>query len=322
MDTIPQRDDGDIELQHLHILDVLLKERSLTKAAQLLDLTQPGISKTLARLRRYFDDPLFVRVGQRMEPTPRALGLAEPVRAILDRMRTLRLDQAAFDPRTSDRTFKFFMVDAAVVQMLPPLLRFLQQEGPGMQVQAIRCDLQYLDLWLESGLVDFAIGAFTALGSTIRRHPLWTETYAAVVRKDHPRLGPSPTLEAFVAEKHALVTAAGTGHDYVAAERVLEAAIPRQNVVCRIPMFSAAAHLAKHSDVVATLPRSMANAMARDLDLQLVEVPLQLPALDIAEYWHERYHRDAGNRWIRSAFRDLFLKQVTASPAAAIASAA
>src|SRR5213595_3111758 len=114
MDTIPQRDDGDIELHHLQILDVLLKERSLTRAALLLDLTQPGISKTLARLRRYFDDPLFIRVAQRMEPTPKAMELAEPVRAILERVRTLRSDHTAFDRESAESTFKFFMVDAGV----------------------------------------------------------------------------------------------------------------------------------------------------------------------------------------------------------------
>src|SRR5439155_19228587 len=100
--------------------------------------------------------------------------------------------------------------------------------------------------------------------------------------------------------------------------RVLEAEIPRLNIVCRIPLFSAVAHLPKHSHVVATMPRTMATAMARDLDLQLIEVPIELPRLEIAEYWHERYHRDPGNRWIRSAFRNLFLKQV-ASPSAEVA---
>src|SRR5258706_9211914 len=202
MHTIPSRDEGDIELHHLQILDVLLKERSLTKAANMLDLTQPGISKTLARLRRYFDDPLFIRVAQRMEPTPKAMELAEPVRAILERMRTLRSDHTAFDPKTSDRTFKFFMVDAGVVQMLPPLLRFLQLKAPQMHVQAIRCDLQHLDLWLESGPVDFPGGSFTALRNGIRRHPLWTETYAAVARKGHPRLGASPAAGTFLPQKH------------------------------------------------------------------------------------------------------------------------
>ena len=316
MDTIPPRDEGQIDLHQLQILDVLLKERSLTKAAQLLDLTQPAISKTLARLRRYFDDPLFIRVAMRMEPTPKAMALAEPVRAIIERMQLLRSERIAFDPKTSERTFRFCMVDAAVVQMLPPLLEHLRVEAPHMHVQAVRCDVQLLDQWLESGEVDFAIGAFTGLAGSVRRHPLWTETYAAVARRGHPRIGAAPSLDAFVAEQHALVTALGTGHDFIVAERLLEAAIPRHNIVCRIPMFAAAAHIACHSDVVATLPRTLARSLARDLDLQLVEVPIELPPLEIAEYWHERYHRDPGNMWIRAAFRNLFLKQV-ATPIAA-----
>ena len=141
-----------------------------------------------------------------MEPTPKALELAEPVRAILDRMRTLRSDHMAFDPKTSERTFKFFMVDAAVVQMLPPLLSYLATEAPKVHVQAVRCDVQYLDQWLESGLVHFATGSFPTLVHGIRRHPLWTETYAAVVRKNHPRIGARPDAQAFLAEKHALVS--------------------------------------------------------------------------------------------------------------------
>jgi DNA-binding transcriptional LysR family regulator len=310
MDTIPERDGASIDLHQLQVLDVLLKERSLTRAAQVLDLTQPAISKTLARLRRYFDDPLFVRVALRMEPTPRAMELAEPVRAILEGVHSLRSGHAAFDPHSSERTFKFFMIDAAVVQMLPPLLEHLGREAPRTNVQAVRCDVQHLGLWLESGLVDFAIGAFTVLGHGIRRHPLWTETHAALVRKGHPRLGPAPSLQDFVAERHALVTAVDTGHDYGAAERILEAAIPRSNIVCRIPTFTAAAHIVKHSDVVTTLPRTMAKTMARDLDLQVVNVPIELPAMEIAEYWHERYHRDPGHRWIRAAVRELFFKQV------------
>src|SRR3954471_12213776 len=122
MDSIPSRHEGELDLHHLKILHVLLAERSLTRAAASLDLTQPAISKTLARLRTYFGDPLFVRVGMRMEPTPKAMQLAEPVKAILERMRDLRNEQEAFDPARSERTFSLFMVDAAVVQMLPPLL--------------------------------------------------------------------------------------------------------------------------------------------------------------------------------------------------------
>src|SRR3954454_17475919 len=102
----------ELDLHHLQVLEVLLREHSLTRAAQALNVTQPALSKTLARLRRYFDDPLFVRVSLRMEPTPKALELKEPVAAILDRLRALRSAHVPFDPRRSARTFNFCVVDA------------------------------------------------------------------------------------------------------------------------------------------------------------------------------------------------------------------
>jgi DNA-binding transcriptional LysR family regulator len=308
MDTIPSRHEGELDLHHLRILHVLLAERSLTKAANSLDLTQPAISKTLARLRTYFGDPLFVRVGMKMEPTPKAMELAEPVKGILDRMRDLKSGHESFDPATSERTFSLFMIDAAVVEMLPPLLNRLRDVAPGVRVQAVRTEVQNLELWLESGLVDFAIGSFPSLQQGVRRHPLWTESFASVVRSDHPRRESLSSLGAFLTENHALVSGVGTGHEYLSAERLLEDAIPPRNIVCRLPMFSAAAHIARHSDCVATLPRTVAETIAHDLGLFLFDCPIALPKMEIAHYWHERYHRDAGNRWLREVIRDLFLR--------------
>jgi DNA-binding transcriptional LysR family regulator len=192
--------------------------------------------------------------------------------------------------------------------MLPPLLNHLRDRAPHVHVQAVRCDVQTLDLWLESGLVDFAIGFFPTLEQGIRRHPLWVETFASVVREDHPRKASLASTEAFAREKHALVSAAGTGHGYQTAEKILEDVIPPQNIVCRVPMFSAAALVAKHSDCVATLPRTVTGTMARDLSLHLFDCPIALPRMEIAEYWHERYHRDPGNRWLREVMRELFVR--------------
>ena len=113
---IPTGYTADLDLQHLRVLDVLLRERSLTRAAKVLDVTQPALSKTLARLRRFFDDPLFVRVSHRMEPTPKALALAKPVADLLEQMRALRGDHVMFDPKRSNRTFQFCVVDAGVIK--------------------------------------------------------------------------------------------------------------------------------------------------------------------------------------------------------------
>lgn len=125
----------------------------------------------------------------------------------------------------------------------------------------------------------------------------------AVVRCGHPRLSVQPTMRAFAAEKHVLVSLVGSGHAHQIIQRTLEAAIPRENVVCKVPIFIGAAVLAKHTDPIATLPASVATVLAKDLDLQ---TPIRLPRIDILQYWHERFYRDPGSQWIRSVFRALF----------------
>jgi DNA-binding transcriptional LysR family regulator len=314
MSGIPFGYGGELSLHHLQVLDALLREHSLTRAAQVLNVSQPALSKTLSRLRRYFDDPLFVRVSLRMEPTPKALELAAPVGAILDRLRALRSEHVPFDPRTSERTFSFCVVDAGVIKLLPPLVTLLVEEAPHVRMQVLQLDAEHLDAWLESGKLDFAMGSFPALVKGIRRQLLWVEKYVGVVRKGHPRLGAEPSSRAFAAEKHVLVSAAGTGHAHQLAERAVEAAIPPENIVCRVPMFNAAAVMAKHTDAVATLPLSIATVLAQDLGLELVKPPIKLPKIEIFQYWHERFHHEPGNRWIRSVFPTLFRRPLVASP--------
>jgi DNA-binding transcriptional LysR family regulator len=305
-------DYGELDLHHLQVLDVLLREHSLTRAARELDVTQPALSKTLARLRRYFDDPLFVRVALRMEPTPKALQLQAPVRAILEQMRSLRSEHVSFDPRISHRTFTFCVVDAGLIKLLPPLVDRLMAEAPNVRLHVLQLEAAHLEPWLESGKLDFAMGSFPSLTKGIRRQPLWAERYVSVVRRGHPRISSDPTLRAFAAEKHVLVSIAGSGHAHQIMERELEAAIPRENVICRIPMFIGAAVLAKHSDAVATLPLSIATVLAEDLDLQVIRPPIRLPKIDIFQYWHDRFHRDPGNQWTRTVFKELFRKASSA----------
>ncbi len=317
MSTIPRGHGDDLDLHHLQAFDVLLREHNLTRAAQILNVTQPGLSKTLARLRRYFGDPLFVRVPSGMEPTPKALELGEPVRAILERMRTLRSAHVPFDPRLSNRVFRFCVVDAGLIKLLPSLLGLLRDKAPHVRLQAIQIDTQHLESRLESGQLDFAMGSFPALVNGIHKRPLWTETYVCMVKKGHPRLGPAPSPQAFADEKHVLVSTLAIGHAHLLAERAIEAAVPPENIVCRVPMFIAAAIVAKHTDAVATLPLSIAGVLAEELGLDVIEAPIDLPKIEIAQYWHERFHRDPGHQWMRSIFAELF-REAAAAPETAL----
>src|SRR6185437_11089710 len=182
---MPSGDGVGLDLQRLRVFDVLLRERSLTRAAKALDVTQRALSKTLARLRRLFDDPLFVRVSHRMEPTPKALALAKPVARVLEQMRALRNDHAVFDPQKSSRTFQFCVVDAGVIKLLPPLLKRVAIEAPHVRLRVVQLEGAHLESWLETGTVDFAMGSFPDLGKSIRRQYLWTEEYVSVVNRGH-----------------------------------------------------------------------------------------------------------------------------------------
>jgi len=308
MIDIPSGYRTSLDLHHLQVFDVLLRERSLTRAARVLNVTQPALSKTLARLRQYFEDPLFVRVALRMQPTSKALNLETPIRAVLDSMRVLAAESVPFDPKTSNRRFTFCVVDAGVIKLLPPLLELLRDEAPQVQVAALQLDAEHLDSWLETGTVDFAMGSFPHLTKSIRRQPLWTERYVSVVRKGHPRLTATPSPKQFAAEKHVLVSTFGTGHAHQLAERAVEAAIPSKNIICRVPIFLAASIVAKHTDAVATLPVSIATVLAEDLNLELITPPIKLPRIEISQYWHQRFHQEPGNVWIRKVFPRLFRK--------------
>ena len=187
MQTIPRTHGDEPSLQQLRVFDVLLREHSLTHAARELGITQPALSKSLAQLRRFFDDPLFVRTGFRMEPTPKALQLQASVRVILDRAASLRSESTLFEPRTSHRTFNFCVVDASLLKLLPPLVERLMTEAPNVRLQVLQPEAAHLERWLESGKIDFAMGSFPSMPKSIRRQPLWVERYVSVVRVDHPR---------------------------------------------------------------------------------------------------------------------------------------
>jgi DNA-binding transcriptional LysR family regulator len=294
-----------LSLQQLEILEALLAERSLTHVSARLRLSQPAVSKALAKLRHHFGDPLFVRSAHGMQPTRRAQTLERPLRELLAAARDLAAPSEEFIPSQSHRSFVLCISDAGVAALLPEVVRLLQTEAPWISLQAIQIEPERLRTKLESGEVDLVVGPFPVLPQAIRRRRLWMEGYISVTRPAHPRLNTTPSLAAFRSERHVLVTPEGA-HPHQAAERVLLATLPRQQIALREPSFVAAALVVKHTDVVATLPGHIGHMLARELNLQIIRPPLVLPRVPIGLYWHERAHRDEANRWLRSIFIRLF----------------
>ena len=294
-------------LRELRTLHTLLQERSITRAAQAMDTTQPSVSKTLGRLRLQFDDPLFVRHGQAMQPTPKALEIAERLRVLLAAADGLRSELREFDPARSDRRFSLLLTDVGMVRFLPPLIARIAAVAPSLGIRAVPLDARQFEYRLESGEADLAFGAFPKAARHLRRQRLYFDGYSSVMRKQHPRARKCQSAAGFLAERHILVTGSETGHDaHRTAHRVLASTIAPSNVMLRVPSFIAGAIVAAESDGIVTLPTNLARRLATPLGLVAFEPPVALPRIEIAQFWHERYHRDAGHKWLRNLTFELF----------------
>jgi DNA-binding transcriptional LysR family regulator len=292
----------ELNIFQLRVLDVLLREQSLTRAADLLNTSQPTLSKTLSRLRQHFDDPLFVRVAHRMKPTPKAQGLAPSVSSIIRELSVLQREQLPFSPEFSSRDFKFFGTDAAAIILFPPVLKKMQQFAPNIQLAAVAVDPRHLHGALESGQLDLAAGSFRFLIEGIKRQLLFKTNYISLVRRHHPRLAELTSLAGFAAEQHVLVTPLASGHYTEVVDQILESTLPRRNITAHVGGFATASLLAKYTDAVVTVPKPLGTLFARDFNLDAFHPPLRLPPIEIYQYWHERYDRDPGHEWLRALF--------------------
>ncbi len=301
----------ELSLRELRVLDILLQLRSITRTAQAMDTTQPAVSKMLGRLRAQFSDPLFVRNGQAMQPTARALDIADRLRVLLAAADGLRSAATGFDPAASNRRFSLLLTDVGMIMFLPPLIARLAAIAPGVSVRAVPLDARQFESRLETGEADLAFGAFPKAARHLRRQRLYFDGYSSVLRKRHPRASKSLSRSSFLAERHILVTGSETGHAaHRTAHRVLSSAIAPANVMLRLPSFIAGAIVAAETDGVATLPTNLARRLAEPLGLVGYETPIALPRIEIAQFWHERYHRDAGHTWLRNITFELFARPV------------
>jgi DNA-binding transcriptional LysR family regulator len=306
--------DKELGLRDLRILAILLRERNLTRTAYALSTTQPSISKALGRLRTHFHDPLFVYSRGHMEPTPKALQLTEPVSSLLEMSAALQRRDEAFEPSSSRRDFRLLLTDVGMMFFVPTLLQRMETIAPGINLVAVPMDSRQLERKLESGEADIALGAFPQAPRSLRRQKLFLEPYVSVARKSHPRLSQLRTRSIFIAERHVVVSRSQSGHgahDMLA--EVLESELNPAQIGLRVPSFGAVAVVAMKTNIIGTLPWHLATSIGGELGLSAFKPPIEIPKIEIAQFWHERYHRDPGHRWLRELIKAEF-KQDHTSP--------
>jgi DNA-binding transcriptional LysR family regulator len=197
---------GRIDLNLLVLFEALMAERNVTRAASRVGLAQPSASKALDRLRHLFVDPLFVRVGGEMRPTPRALELAPEISVILERVRSLVEDEVPFRPEDAQGEIRIAMSDAAEFVLLPGLLEILSRQAPGVTLRARPLDKDRALADLGEARLDVLVGVFQDLPKSLRSAALFDERFVCLARAGHPRLGHGLTLEAYTDLPHLLVT--------------------------------------------------------------------------------------------------------------------
>jgi len=298
--------DAGMRLVHVRAADLnllvafgeLLRGPSVTAAAARLGVTQPAMSRTLARLRKTFGDPLFVRTASGLRPTPRATALQPLLEEVLEGAETLIAGPERFDPGTAQRTFVIGTADYGEAVLLPPLLRRLTSEAPGVRLRLAVVPMP-LDAALERGEVDLAWTPRVHAPRTVVWTRLFDETFAFVVRREHPVLKQGPfTLDRYLSLLHLAIAPVGRSSGNP-LDDLLARMGRKRDVVATVPSFLVVPSLLAASDVGATLPQRVITATAERYDLVSLPIPFPAQGFSMHQAWHERMRKDPGHAWLR-----------------------
>ena len=296
-----------VDLNLLVYLDVLLREGSVTKAANQLSITQPAMSNGLKRLRDLFKDPLLVRTSEGMTPTKRALELQPVIRDVLGRLESSIQSETEFDPLTSRRTFRIMTSDYAESTLLLELVGKLAEMAPNITLDLITpSDVTFHDV--EQGKVDMAINRFDELPLSFHQKVIWYDTFACVISSGNPRKD-NFDLTAYLSSQHIWVSktgfGVGVGIDPNEVQKLgwVDAELTKLGKQRDIRVFTrhyhAALQMAKTQNLIVTLPSRAAKIFADDPGVSIVNPPFDIPPIALKMAWSALLHHDAGHIWLR-----------------------
>ncbi|HEU4535555.1 MAG TPA: LysR family transcriptional regulator [Polyangiaceae bacterium] len=290
-----------VDLNLLAALGALLAEGSVTKAARRLGVGQPAASYALGRARELFADPLFVRVGRRMVPTPRAELLREPVGRLLEDAARLVRRGAPFDRRSSDRAFVLACPDL-LAPALPRLVARLSREAPRARLEIVGRG-EGDAAGLEAGRADLALVPTPREGPGLVRRGLGSLRFGVLARRGHPALRRAGPLDAraWAAHPHVVVRT-GHGGPSVVGEALARLGFERR-VGLVVPTFLSALVAVAETDFFFTAPRELVGPLVERFELAVLDPPLAIPEVQVAALWHERYHADPAHRFFRTLVR-------------------
>lgn len=293
-----------VDLNLFVVFDAIYREGNLTRAAERLHLSQPAVSHALNRLRERFNDPLFERVGKTMAPTSLSKAIIGRVRVALQSIESTITEGLAFDPSQSTRVFTMASRDIMEAAALPTIFQRINPLAPHVTLKSIRIPRRDIETALSSGQIDFAADVLLPVSDQIKHQLLGQEELVVVMRPDHPLADADWSLDAYLSSQHIMVSSRteGLGIEDFALSRTGHS----RSIRLRCQNYYAACQVVAISDLLLTLPSTYAQQLKEQTGNLIRPIPMNIPALEIHLYWHEKSDRDPAITWLRSQMLDLF----------------
>lgn len=293
----------DIDLNLLRLFDAVYRTRNVSRAAELLDLTQPAASQGLTRLRLLIKDPLFMRAGGGVQPTPKADRLADAVRSALATLEQALNESAMFEPLQSRKVFRIHMSDIGESRFLPDLMVALRRLAPGVRLETSPLASADIAQTLDSGRIDFAFGFLPTVKDT-QRVQLLKDRYIVLLREGHPFTKRRRSGQALLDELRQLEFVAVRTHSDTL--RILELMQLEDRLRLTTEHFMVLPSIVKGTDLGVVMPRNIAQIFAAAGGYAIIEPPFPLRDFTVSLHWSKRFESDPGNRWLRQTIVDLF----------------
>ena len=297
--SIDERRLRKLDLNLLVAFSVLMRELNVSRAAEKLFIGQSAMSASLARLRESLDDPLFVRVGRSLQPTPQACALAAPVERALEAIETAVYSTRNFDPANHQGAFRFGVNDNHECWIVPALLRALQVKAPQAAMVVRPADHNTLSGLLDAGEIDAAMSVSQEIPSWQQSDPIFSQGHACVYSRERLRIKAPLSLDAYCSKPHVLVSFRGDTEG--SADEALARINRKRHVSFAVPRFASIPYVLRETAVIATLPEPFARCISEFHQLTFSPVPFPIPPRTVSLVWRKRDENDPAQRW----FRDL-----------------
>ncbi len=284
------------DLNLLTVFRLLMEVGSVSKVAVRIGITQSALSHALNKLRIQFDDPLFTKTSQGMQPTLRATEIYHAVKEPLERLTDALQQTQEFDAKTSQHTFILGTSDYFEKLFLTKIIHYFTRHAPKVKLQCITCNEQ--DLTKELREVDFIFGRFARPPENLYKKTLWQDSFVTLVNKNHPRIKQGEiSLAQFIEEKHVLISPTGTGSSFV--DRELTKLGLKRNVTVTSRLFSTPIEIVQSSDMITTMPRRLASHCTDLNKVKLINTPLSLADFEMNMLWGPVKHQEPAHQWFR-----------------------